>query len=52
MTLEVDINGRNLEVTDRIKSYVTKKVSKFDRYLPGIEEARVDLAYIKSARSA
>src|SRR5690606_28196273 len=25
---------------------------KLDRYLPGIEEARVDLAYVKSARSA
>ena len=52
MTLEVDIYGRSLEVTDRIKDYVDKKVSKLDRYLPGIEEARVDLAYVKSARSA
>jgi putative sigma-54 modulation protein len=41
-----------MEITDRIDDYVTKKVSKLDRYLPGIEEARVDLAYIKSARSA
>ena len=52
MTLEVDINGRSMEVTDRIRDYVTKKISKLDRYLPGIEEARVDLAYVKSARSA
>lgn len=52
MALEVDIYGRNMEVTERIQDYVTKKVSKLDRYLPGIEEARVDLAYIKSARSA
>jgi putative sigma-54 modulation protein len=52
MTLEVDINGRNMEVTDRIKDYVSKKVNRLDRYLPGIEEARVDLAYVKSARSA
>lgn len=52
MTLEVEIYGRNLEVTDRIQDYVTKKVGKLDRYLPGIEEARVDLAYVKSARSA
>ncbi len=51
MTLEVEIYGRNLEVTDRIQDHVTKKVSKLDRYLPGIEEARVDLAYVKSARS-
>jgi putative sigma-54 modulation protein len=51
MTLEVEIYGRNLEVTERIQDHVTKKVSKLDRYLPGIEEARVDLAYVKSARS-
>lgn len=52
MALEVEVYGRNMEVTDRIDEYVTKKVSKLDRYLPGIEEARVDVAYVKSARSA
>ena len=52
MALEVEIYGRNMEVTERIDDYVTKKVSKLDRYLPGIEEARVDVAYVKSARSA
>ena len=52
MALEVEIYGRNMDVTERINDYVTKKVAKLDRYLPGIEEARVDLAYIKSARSA
>ena len=52
MALEVEIYGRNLEVTDRIHDYVTKKVGKLDRYLPGIEEARVEVAYVKSARSA
>lgn len=52
MALEVEIYGRNMEVTDRIKDYVNKKVSKLDRYLNGLDEARVDLAYVKSARSA
>ncbi len=52
MTLEVEVFGRNLEITDRIQEYVDKKVSKLDRYLGNIEEARVDLAYVKSARSA
>lgn len=52
MTVEVDIYARSMEVTDRIQDYVTKKISKLDRYLPGIEEARVDLAYVKSARSS
>jgi putative sigma-54 modulation protein len=52
MTLEVEIFGRGMEVTDRIADYVDKKVGKLDRYLPGIDEARVDLSYVKSARSA
>jgi putative sigma-54 modulation protein len=52
MTLVVDIYGRNMEVTDRIRDYVTKKASKLDRFLSGIDQVRVDLAYVKSARSA
>jgi putative sigma-54 modulation protein len=52
MTLEVEIYSKNMDVTDRIRNYVNKKVSKLDRYLPDIEEARVDVAYVKSARSA
>lgn len=52
MTLEVDIYARNMEVTERIESYINKKVERLDRFLPEIEEARVDVAYIKSARSA
>lgn len=52
MTIEVQVYGRNIEVTDRILEYSKKKVSKLDRYLSDIDEARVDLAFIKSARSA
>ena len=52
MALDVQVSGRNLEVTERILDYTKKKVSKLDRFLSDIDEARVDLAYIKSARSA
>ncbi len=52
MALEVQVYGRNIEVTDRILDYSKKKVAKLDRFLNDIDEARVDLAYIKSARSA
>src|SRR5512139_566494 len=52
MSLQVEIYTRNMDVTERIEEYVTTKVGKLDRFLPGIDEARVDLAYIKSARSA
>jgi ribosomal subunit interface protein len=52
MTVEVQIFARNIDVTARIKDYVTKKAIKLDRYLSEIEEIKVELAYIKSARSA
>jgi len=52
MALDVDIYGRNMEITERIEEYVDKKVSKLDRYLNNIDQARVDLAFAKSARSA
>ena len=52
MSLQVEVYGRNMEVTDRILDYITKKVSKLDRKLNGLEDARLDLAYVKSARSA
>jgi putative sigma-54 modulation protein len=52
MTLEVEIYGHGMDVTDRIQDYVTKKASKLDRYLNEIEETRVDLSYVKTARSA
>lgn len=52
MALEVQIYSRNFEVTERISDYAKKKVAKLDRFLNDIDEARVDLAYIKSARSA
>lgn len=51
MALKVEIAARNMEVTERINGYVTKKVSKLDRFLPDIEETRVDLAFNKSARN-
>jgi putative sigma-54 modulation protein len=51
MALEVAIFPKNMELTDRISEYVTKKISKLDRYLSDIEETRVDLAYQKSARN-
>lgn len=52
MTLEVDIYGRNMDITEPIEEYVDKKVSKLDKFLSNIDQARVDLAFAKSARSA
>jgi len=51
MTDVVSIYSRNMEVSDRLNDYINKKAGRLDRYLPGIDETRVDLAYVKSARS-
>jgi len=51
MAVEMEIFARNLDVTDRIRDYVEKKVTKLDRYLPDVEDARVDLSFAESARS-
>lgn len=52
MAVKVDINVRNLELSDRLQEYVVKKVGKLDRYLGALESAKVDLAYVKSVRNA
>ena len=52
MTHNLEIFGREFEVTDRIRDYVAKKVAKLDRHLNAIEDIRVDLAHVKAARSA
>ena len=52
MAFQVEVYTKNMEVSDRIQDYVDKKIGKLDRYLPEIEEARVDLAFVKSARSS
>jgi putative sigma-54 modulation protein len=51
MALSVAIYPKNMELTDRISEYVTKKISKLDRFLNDIDETRVDLDYQKSARN-
>lgn len=52
MSPELDIQARNLEVTDRINDYIEKKAGKLGKFLPAIEETRIELEYEKSARSA
>ncbi len=49
--MQVIIQGRNVEVTDRLREYVESKVEKLDRYLPTITEARMELS-TEQTRSA
>jgi putative sigma-54 modulation protein len=49
--MQVIVQGRNMQVTDRLREYVEDKVNKLDRYLPTITEARMELSTEKT-RSA
>jgi len=42
--MEPSINARNIEVTDRLRNYVKKKMDRLDRYMPDLAEVRVDLS--------
>jgi putative sigma-54 modulation protein len=41
--MELSIFTRKLDMTPRLRDYVEGKVGKLDRYLPTIDEARIDL---------
>jgi len=49
--MQLIIQGKNIEITDRLREYVEKKVGKLDRYLPTITEARMELS-VEGAKSA
>ena len=52
MSNKVEVQTRNIRLTDKIEEYVNKKAGNFDHYLTAIEEARVELAHYKAARNA
>lgn len=49
--MDVSIFTRNMEMTPHLSEYVDQKVEKLDRYLPSIDEARMDLT-VENTRSA
>lgn len=52
MTQKIETVARNMRLTDNTREYVEKKAAKLKRYLHGIDEVRIELSHIKSARSA
>lgn len=52
MANQVDVQARNIRLTDHIKSHVEERAAKLDHYLPIVEEAHVELTHHKSARNA
>ncbi|HNS49602.1 MAG TPA: ribosome-associated translation inhibitor RaiA [Anaerolineae bacterium] len=41
--MELNIKGKNIEVTERLRDHVQRKIGKLDRYLPTITGAWVEL---------
>ena len=51
MDEKLTINAKNMELTDRIKDYVDKKVPRLERLLPDLENVKFDLSFAKNARN-
>jgi putative sigma-54 modulation protein len=52
MNDKVDIFVKNMDLSDETKEYIGKKIPRLERYLDQIDETRIDLAYVKTAREA
>ncbi|HKZ69605.1 MAG TPA: ribosome-associated translation inhibitor RaiA [Anaerolineales bacterium] len=52
MSATVVISGRGISISEKVREYAEKKVSKLDHYLPEIGEVRVDLSAERTARDA
>jgi putative sigma-54 modulation protein len=45
------LKGKNFVISDRVRTYVEKKIGKLDRYLPEIDEARIEITQEKTKSS-
>ena len=50
MSSKTDIFVKDLELSEDLNDYIEKKSSRLDRYLNQIDEKRIDLAFLKTAR--
>ena len=48
--MEIKIQARNMEITDRAESYIQKKFDRLERHLSQISDAKIEV-YRSSARS-
>lgn len=46
--MDIKITGRNLDITENVKSYVNKKIGHLNRHLPSLKEAKVELSEEKT----
>lgn len=50
MAQKVEISAKNVNLTDQLKEYVNKKVARLERFLPELEETKVDLVSSRSLK--
>ncbi len=51
MEQKLEITVKNMELTDRIKEYIEKKVPRLERLLPTTELMKFELSYAKTTRN-
>ncbi|MFQ5612494.1 MAG: ribosome hibernation-promoting factor, HPF/YfiA family [Anaerolineae bacterium] len=49
--MQLVVKGKNFQVSDHVRKHVEKKMGKLDRFLPSIDETRVELAREKAKSS-
>ncbi|MDD3898984.1 MAG: ribosome-associated translation inhibitor RaiA, partial [Syntrophomonadaceae bacterium] len=42
--MKFEIRGKNIELTDALKDYTTKRLSKLEKYIEDVKEAQVALS--------
>jgi putative sigma-54 modulation protein len=52
MANKVEVQARNMRLTDNTRDYVEEKAAKLERYLQDIDEIRIELSHNKAARNA
>ena len=52
MSNKVEVQARNIHLNENLEEYVVSKAEKLERHLQEIDETRVELSHLKSARSA
>lgn len=52
MSNKVEVQTRNIRLTEKIEEYVHKKAGNLDHFLTAIDEARIELSHHKAARDA
>lgn len=43
--MKIELHGRHVELTDRVREYAERKIGRLDRYLQDFRSARLDLSH-------